>query len=296
MATLPVELTSYILTLVISDCVHQVCFPRSPKDDLDWELNALSNLSCVSHDFRDITADICQTIYGPSYKGKSLIPSANARLAFLRQSANVDSCSLRPIILDEEMIKTAFLHAYLMLLFSIHMHHAMKEPMPSALFRHMHPSVLRSAVTIQGISNAAEPKELFANLQTMSRQLLELIHLSLVLLDESDVLNANLDALDKFDSEANIYSSGAIQTIQEVHADISVIQKFMHRYNETAALASRFTGPQVKPHELPGVVKAVSTVRTKISPFKYEAALKDDLIQTLDDLTHDWPAQDLLLT
>ncbi|KIK65066.1 hypothetical protein GYMLUDRAFT_39467 [Collybiopsis luxurians FD-317 M1] len=287
--TLPVELTTVILTIVLSDCVHQVCFPKSPDADLAWELNALSTLSCVSHDFHDITADICRKIYGPSHRGKSLIRSANARLAFVRQSASVDS--MQPIILDEELIKTAFLHSYLMLLFTIHMRKSMRTPMPSALFRHMHPSVLRSAVMVQVISAASGPTELFINLSTISHQQTELINDSLNLVEEIELLKENVEALGSFDPKADITEKGALTAIQDIRHNLAVFKELVRMYNESVSLAVHFTGAEVMPYELPGVMEAMDEAKRIVSPFKSDLAFKDDVIRTLNEITRDWPAQ-----
>jgi len=287
--TLPYELLHHILGVTLADCVHQICFPKSPDSDLNWELNALTTLSLCSRDFRDITVDICQKMYGPPDEGMSLVRSAKARLKFMQSSAKLE-LSVNPIIFDEDLIKTPFLHWYLLLLSTIQMRRFMKVPTVPELFRLMNAAVQRSFDTIQ--ARRFQPTEMFTTLSVATQLQQELISLSFHIVHEAECLKGHLSELQNVDPKQSTFDSGAHVHLDLIGAGLYSIQGYIEQYTENAAIALHLTGPEVNVHELPGVMDTLKRIPAVVESFEHDDAFHRTVIMdVLDEIMNDWPTQ-----
>ncbi|KAJ3784979.1 hypothetical protein GGU10DRAFT_399721 [Lentinula aff. detonsa] len=258
---------------------------------MTWELSAPSTLFCVSRDFQDITANICQKLYGLPDKGRSLVQSANTRLAFLQQSGRRDIYSLKPIIFDEGTFKTPFLQSYILLLTIVQMRKIMKVPSTPALFRHMHISIYRSFATLQVITMSFGPRECYRNLVASGHMQRELLNISLEIVNELDDLQQELSDLQGFNPEDDIHRNGANEVIDRIGVALRSVQGNTETFEEIAAIASRLTGPEVKVHELPGVMNTMKRIRTIMHRFK-NVVLDAVILKILNEITDGWPMQE----
>ncbi|KAF9078289.1 hypothetical protein BDP27DRAFT_1233 [Rhodocollybia butyracea] len=218
----------------------------------------------------------------------SLVRSANARLAFLRQCSQIDISFMKPVILDEETIKTPFLYSYLLLLSSIQMRRIMKSPITPVLFRHMHDSLNRSLATVQAIIRVSEPTELFGKPSVIAGVHQDLIRLSLDIVNEVQYEQSSLSALSDFDPKQDIYQSGADVYMNRIGSSLIHARVLFAEYAEFAALALPSTGPEVEVYELPGVMVTMKSIRTIVSMFDENLVVMD----VLNEITNGWPYQE----
>lgn len=118
--TLPVELVHKIITLVVADSVHSVCtsgdrlsdyeLTESPKESnavLTWDINALTHLSGVCRQFKDICSDIAVKIFlveragliedGVKYPQSIQIENDNTDISFSRSPVPLVAQKLRDL-------------------------------------------------------------------------------------------------------------------------------------------------------------------------------------------------------